>query len=155
MVQLRRNEEQTYRLNSRPQMWPSALTLAMTLTLIFEGQICNLLSQPRMVRLPWNKKETYRLNFRPQMWPSALTLAMSLTLNFQGQIWNLLYLSQKRSDYQEMKSKHIEWIPGLKCDQWVWPWQWPKSLNFHGQLGSRSLTRCMVLTKDFHGQISI
>ena len=43
MVQLPRNEKQTYRLNSRPQMWPSALTLAMTLTLIFQGQICNFL----------------------------------------------------------------------------------------------------------------
>ena len=45
-------------------------------------------------------------------------------------IWNLLYLNQKRSDYHEMKSKHIEWIPGIKCDQWVWLWQWPWSLNF-------------------------
>ena len=73
-----------------------------------------------MVRLPWNEKQKCRLNFRPQMWPSDLTLAMSLTLNFQGQIWNLLYLYQKRSDYHEAKSKHIEWTPGLKCDQWVW-----------------------------------
>ena len=36
MVWLPRNEKQTYRLNSRPQMWPSGLTLAMTLTLIFK-----------------------------------------------------------------------------------------------------------------------
>ena len=33
----------TYRLNSRPQMWPSDLTLAMTLTLRFQGQRWNLL----------------------------------------------------------------------------------------------------------------
>ena len=37
------NEIQTYRLNSRPQMWPSGLTLAMTLTLNFQGEIWNLL----------------------------------------------------------------------------------------------------------------
>ena len=43
MVWLPRNEKQTYRLNSRPQMWPSDLTLAMTLTLNFQGQIWNLL----------------------------------------------------------------------------------------------------------------
>ena len=43
MVRLRQNEKQAYWLNSRPQMWPSALTLTMTLTLIFRGQICNLL----------------------------------------------------------------------------------------------------------------
>ena len=43
LVRLLRNEKQSYRLNSRPQMWPSGLILAMTLTLIFQGQICNLL----------------------------------------------------------------------------------------------------------------
>ena len=78
-----------------------------------------------MVRLPRNKKQTCRLNTRPQMWPSGLTLAMTLTLNFQGQIWNLLYLSQKLSDCHEMKSKHIDWTLGFKCDHQVWPWPWP------------------------------
>ena len=43
MVRLPRNKKQTYRLNSMPQMWPSDLTLAMTLTLNFQGQIWNLL----------------------------------------------------------------------------------------------------------------
>ena len=42
-VRLPRNEKQTYRLNSRAQMRPSGLTLAMTLTLNFRGQIQNLL----------------------------------------------------------------------------------------------------------------
>ena len=37
MVWLPRNEKQTYRLNSSPQMWPSGLTMAMTLN--FQGQI--------------------------------------------------------------------------------------------------------------------
>ena len=35
VVRLPRNEKQTYRLNSRPQMWPMGLTLAMTLTFEF------------------------------------------------------------------------------------------------------------------------
>ena len=43
MVRLPRNKKQTYRLNSRAQMWPSGLTLAMTLTLNFQGEIQNLL----------------------------------------------------------------------------------------------------------------
>ena len=38
-----RSEKQTYRLNSRPWMWPSFLSLAVTLTLHFQGQIWNLL----------------------------------------------------------------------------------------------------------------
>ena len=86
------------------------------------------ISQPKMVRLPLNEKQTYRLNSRAQMCPSGLTLAMTLTLNFQGQIWNFLYLSQKGSDCHETKSKHIDWNPGFKCDQWVWTWP----LNFEG-----------------------
>ena len=80
------------------------------------------ISQPKMVRLPPNEKQTYWLNSRAQTWLSGLTLAMTLTFNFQGQIWNLLYLSQKWSDCHKPKSKHIDWTPGLKCDQWVWPW---------------------------------
>ena len=39
MVRLPQNEKQAYRLNSRPQMWPSSLTL----TLNFQGQIWYLL----------------------------------------------------------------------------------------------------------------
>ena len=146
IVRLPQNKKQTYQLNSRPQMWPSALTLAMTLTLTFQGQICicyisaknrpiatkqkaefsrsNMefaISQPKIVRLPQNKKQTYQLNSRPQMWPSALTLAMTLTLTFQGQICNLLHLSPKWSACHETKSKHIDWTLGLK---------WPHQIKF-------------------------
>ena len=103
--------------------------------------------QPKMAQLPQNERQIYRLIFRPQMWPSNLTLPLPLT--FQGQIWNFLYLNQKWSDCHETKSKHINWTPRLKCDQWVWPWP----LNFQGQMWPWPLTTCMALTKDFHGQI--
>ena len=43
MVRLPRNEKHTYRLNSGTQMWLLDLTLAITLTLNFQGQIWNLL----------------------------------------------------------------------------------------------------------------
>ena len=43
MIRLPQNQNHTYRLNSKPQMWPSNLTLAVTLTLNFQGQILNLL----------------------------------------------------------------------------------------------------------------
>ena len=116
MVRLPRNEKQTYRLISRPQMWPSGLTLAMTLTLNFQGEMRNWLYLPKMVWLPRNEKQTHQLNSRRQMWPSDLTLAMTLTLNFQGQIWNLLYLNQKWSDCHETKSKHIDLNSRPQCD---------------------------------------
>ena len=99
-----------------------------------------------MVWLPRNEKQAYRLNSKPRMWPSGLTLAMTLTLNFQiqGQIWNFLYLCQKWSDCHETKSKYIDWTPGLKCDQWVWPWQLPWPLNF--ECRTWPLTTHMTLT---------
>ena len=87
-----------------------------------------------MIRLPRNEKQTHRLNSRAQIWPLGLTLAMTLTYIFQGQIWNLLYCSQKWSDCHEMKSKHIDWTLGLKCDH-------------------QGLTLAMALTFNFQGQI--
>ena len=43
MVRLSRNKKQTYRLKSKPQMWPSDLTWAMTLISNFQGEIWNSL----------------------------------------------------------------------------------------------------------------
>ena len=129
MARFPRNEKQTHRLISRPQIWPPGLTLAMTLTLNFQGQIWNLLylsqkwsdcHETKSKHIDWSQDLK-----RPQIWPSDLTLAMTLTLNFQGQIWNWLYLCQKWSDCHEMKSEHIDWTLGLKCDHQIWPWPWP------------------------------
>ena len=69
MVRLPRNEKQTYRFISRPQVWPSGLTLAMTLTLNFQGQIWNLL----YLNQKWSdchetKSKHIDLNSRPQIW---------------------------------------------------------------------------------------
>ena len=74
MVRLPRNEKQTYRLNSKAQMWPSVLTLAMTLTLNFQGQIWNFLYLSQMwsdchetksKHIDW----TLRLKCDHQFWP--------------------------------------------------------------------------------------
>ena len=117
-------------------MWPLPLTLAMTLTLNFQGQTEFAISQPKFVWLPRNKKQTYRWNSRPQMWPSPLTLI------FQGQICNLLYLSPKWSDCHETKSNHIDWTLGLKCDHQVWPWPWDSPWIFKVKYGI-----CYISTK--------
>ena len=74
MVRLPRNEKQTYQLNSGAQMWPSGLTLAMTLTLNFQGQIYNLLylskkwsdcHETRSKHIDW----TQGLKCDHQVWP--------------------------------------------------------------------------------------
>ena len=69
MVRLPRNEKQTYRLNSRAQMWPSGLTLAMTLTLNFQGQIWNLLYlSQKWCDCHGTKRKHIDWTPRPQMW---------------------------------------------------------------------------------------
>ena len=67
-------KKQTYRLNSRPQMWPSGVTLAIILTLIFQGQICNLLYlSPKWCDCHEMKNKhihwTIGLKFDQQVWP--------------------------------------------------------------------------------------
>ena len=178
LVWLPRNKKQTYWLNSKPQMWTYNLTLALTLTLNFEGHMEFAISRSKMVWLPWNKKQTYWLNSKPQIWPLDLTLAMTLTLNFQGQIRNLLYLGQKWSDCHETKSQHIDWMLSLKCDHQIWPWRdldlefsrsnmesaisMPKMSNYHQkkkqtyrlnskpQMWPSDLTLAMTSAKDCH-----
>ena len=68
MVRLPQNEMQTHQLNSRPQMWPSNLTLALTLTLNFQGQIWNLLYLNQKWSDCHKKSKLINLNSRPQMW---------------------------------------------------------------------------------------
>ena len=81
MVRLPRNKKQTYRLNSRAQMWPSGLTLAMTLTLNFQGQIQNLLylsqkwsdcHETKSKHIDWTLglKFDHRVWLWPWPWPS-------------------------------------------------------------------------------------
>ena len=43
VVRLPRNKKLTCRFKSKPQMWPSDLTLVVTLTLNFQGQVWNSL----------------------------------------------------------------------------------------------------------------
>ena len=95
MVPLPRNEKQTYRLNSRPQMWPSDFTLAMTLTLKFQGQIWNLL----YLKQKWSdchKTKCKHIDLTPGLkydqwvWPWPWPWHM----NFQGQMWSWTFGDQ-------------------------------------------------------------
>ena len=83
MVRLPRNEKQTYRLISRPQIWPLGLTLDMTMTLNFQGEIWIFI----YLNQNWpdcheTKSKHIDLNSRPQIWPMGLTLAMTLIFEF-------------------------------------------------------------------------
>ena len=110
MVWLPWNEKQTHRLDSRPQMWPLGLTLAITLTFNFQGQIWNsqYLSQKwsdchktKSKHIDWTQglkcdhqvwlwPWPWPLNFLGEMWPWPLTTHMSLT---QGFSWSFMTMT--------------------------------------------------------------
>ena len=107
-------------------MWPSVLTLAMTLTLNFQGQIWTSLylskkwsdcHETKSKHIDWSLDLKCDHGVWPWTWPWPWI--------FKGQIWNWLYLCQKWSDCHKTKSKHIDWTLGLKCDHQIWPWLWP------------------------------
>ena len=82
MVRLPRNKKQTYRLNSRAQMWPLGLTMAMTLTEFSRSNIEFAISQPKIVRFPRNEQQTYRLNSKASNVAIRLDLGHDLDLEF-------------------------------------------------------------------------
>ena len=136
MVRLPRNEKQTYLLNSRAQMWPSGLTLAMTLTLNFQGQIYNLLYLSQNWSYCQETKQTYWLNSK----------ASNVTIKF------------------DLGHDLDRWILKVKRDldlwphKWPWPWlfmvkfwnscisEWEGRLTLHKGGGSRSfMTMTMTI----------
>ena len=136
MVLLPRNEKQTYRLNSRAQMWPSGLTLAMTLTLNFQGQIWNLLylsqkwsdcHETKSKHIDW----TLGLKCDHRVWPWPWPWPWIFKVKY-----GICYISAKNGPIAtKQKSKHIDRTLGLKCDHWVWPWPWPRPWIFKVKYG--------------------
>ena len=125
MVRLPRNEKQTHRLNSRLQMRPSGLTLAMTLTFDFQGQISNWLylsqkwsdcHETKSKHIDW----TLGFKWDHQVWPWPWPWTWIFKVKY-----GIGYICQKWSDCYGTKSGHIDWTLSLKCDHQIWPWPWP------------------------------
>ena len=145
MVPLPRNEKQTYRLNSRAQMWPSGLTLAMTLTLNFQGQIQNLLylsqkwsdcHETKSKHIDWTLglKCHHRVWLWPRPWPWIFKVK-----------YRICYISAKIGQIASKRKANISielqasnvtngfeldhnldlWILKVKCDLDLWPHRWP------------------------------
>ena len=145
MVRLPRNEKQTYRLNSRTQMWPSGLTLAMTLTLNFQGQIQNLLylskkwsdcHETKSKHIDWTLglKCDHRVWLWPWPWPWIFKVK-----------YRICYISAKNGQIASKRKANISielhasnvtngfeidhnldlWILKVKCDFDLWPHRWP------------------------------
>ena len=145
MVRLPRNEKQRYRLNSRAQMWPSGLTLAMTLTLNFQGQIQNLLylsqkwsdcHKTKSKHIDW----TLGLKCDHGVWPWPWPWPWIFKVKYK-----ICYISAKNGPIASKRKANISielqalnvtngfeldhnldlWILKVKCDLDLWPHRWP------------------------------
>ena len=117
MVRLPRNEKQTHRLNSRLQMWPSGLTLVMTLTLNFQGQISNWLylsqkwsdcHKTKSKHIDWSQD----LKCDHQVWPWPWPWPWIFKVKYE-----ICYISTKSGPIATKQKANISiWTLGLKCD---------------------------------------
>ena len=107
-------------------MWPSGLTLDMTLTLNFQGQIWNWLylcqkwsecHKTKSKHIDW----TLGLKCDHQIWPWLWPWSWIFKVKYE-----FLYISTKTGPIAtKRKANILIWTLGLKYDQWVWPWPWP------------------------------
>ena len=117
MVWLPRNEKQTYRLNSRAQLWPSVLTLAMTFTLNFQGQIWNFLYLTQKWSYCHGKKSKHIYwTPRPQMWLSGFDLDLefsSSNMEFPISQPKVVRLARNEKQTYWLNSRPQMWPMGL------------------------------------------
>ena len=158
MVRLPRNEKQTYRLNSRPQMWPM-------------GSDCH---ETKSKHIDWTLglKYDHRVWLWPWPWPWIFKVK-----------YRICYISAKNGQIASKRKGNISielqasnvtngfeldhnfdlWILKVKCDldlwphRWPWPWifmvkfwnscisEWEGGLALHKGGGSRSFM-IMIMT---------
>ena len=134
MVQLPQNKKQTCQLKSSPKMSPSDLTMAMTLTLNFQGQILNLL----YVSQKW--PDCHETKNKHIYWPQGLKwnimfhLDHNLELEFSRSSMEIAISYPKWSSCHKMKNKHIDRTEGLKFYHCVWHWTCPWKVRWPGWL---------------------
>ena len=107
-------------------MWPSGLTLAMTLTLNFQGQIWNLLylsqkwsdcHETKSKHIDW----TLGLKCDHRVWPWPWPWPWIFKVKY-----GICYISAKNGPIATERKANISIeLQGLKCDYQVWPWPWP------------------------------
>ena len=117
MVRMPQNEKQTHQLNSRLQMGPSGLTLAMTLTLNFQGQLWNWLylcqkwsdcHETKSEHIDW----TLGLKCNHQIWPWPWPWPWIFKVKYE-----ICYISTKSGPIATRRKANISiWTLGLKFD---------------------------------------
>ena len=145
MVQLPRNEKQTYRLNSRAQMWSSGLTLAMTLTLNFQGQTWNLLYLSQKRSDCHGTKENISIELQglkcdhqvwPWPWPWPWIFKVNYGISYISAKSGSIATKRKANISIELQASNVTngfdldhnldlWNLKVKRDLDLWPHTWP------------------------------
>ena len=145
MVQLARNEKQTYRLKFRAQMWPSGLTLAMTLTFNFQGQLWNFLylSQKRSdchktksKHIDWTVRLKCDHRVSPWPWPWPWIFKVKYGISYISAKSGPIVTKRKANISIELQASNVTngfeldhnldlWILKVKLELDLWPHTWP------------------------------
>ena len=130
MVGLPRNEKQTYRLNSRAQMWPSGLTLTITLTYIFKVKyrICNISAKNGPIAMK------QKANISIELWGSDVIIGFDLGHDLD------LEFSRSNIEFAISQPKMV-WLPRNEKQTY--------RLNSRPQRWPMGLTLTMTLTFEF------
>ena len=143
MLRLPRNEKQTYRLNSRAQMWPSGLTLAVTLTWIFKVKyrICYISAKNG----PIARKPKANISIEPKASNVTIRFDLGHELDLEFSRSNMEFpisqpkkiaTKQKANISIELQASNVTnvfdldhnldlWILKVKRDLHLWPHRWP------------------------------
>ena len=139
VARLPRNKKQTYRLNAKAQMWPSGLTLAMTLTLNFQGQIWNLLylsqkwsdcHETKSKHIDWTLGLKCDHRVWPWPWPRPSIFKVKYGISYISAKSGPIATKQKLQASNVTNGFELDynldlWILKVKCDLELWPHTWP------------------------------
>ena len=158
MVRLPRNEKQTYRLNSRAQMWPSGSTLAMTLTLNFQGQIWNLLylsqkwsdcHETKSKHIDWTLGLKCDHRVRPWPWPWPWIFKVKYGICYIWAKSGLIATKRKANISIELQASNV--TNGMDLPDSVWgDFSCRRAVDSSSYMRKISMNPVGQATQDFH-----
>ena len=127
--------KQTCWLNSRPQMWPTGVTMAMTLTLNFQGQLWNLLylsqkwsdcHETKIKYIDWTVGLKFDHQFWPWLWPWPWIFKVKYVISYISTKSGPITTKRKPHTSIELKASNMtnafdldhdfdHWILKVKC----------------------------------------
>ena len=131
--------------NSRPQMWPPGLTLAMTLTFNFQGQIWNLLylsqkwsdcHETKSKHINWTQGLKCDHQVWPWPWPWPSIFKVKYGICYISAKSGPIATKRKANISIELQASNVTsgfdldhdldlWILKVKFDLDLWPHTWP------------------------------